>query len=146
MTSLKLFYRRGVPAALLLGLIVGAPDIAQAQPPGGFGRAPVIPPPRTTSLGNVPFGTIRPGLPFRSASPSSVINQTVPSGPMTKIPSAFPPSYPTRSVGTQTDPPPAAKAAAAANKAAATSGQGRASRIISTEGGPEGEAEGDSPL
>ena len=30
MTSLKLFYRRGVPAALLLGLIVGAPDIAQA--------------------------------------------------------------------------------------------------------------------
>jgi hypothetical protein len=30
MTSLKLFYRRGAPAALLLGLIVGAPDIAQA--------------------------------------------------------------------------------------------------------------------
>ena len=31
MTSLKLFYRGGAPAALLLGLIVGAPDIAQAQ-------------------------------------------------------------------------------------------------------------------
>jgi hypothetical protein len=31
MTSLKLFYRRGAPAALLLGLTVGAPDIAQAQ-------------------------------------------------------------------------------------------------------------------
>ena len=30
MTSLKLFYQRGAPAALLLGLIVGAPDIAQA--------------------------------------------------------------------------------------------------------------------
>jgi hypothetical protein len=31
MTSLKLSYRRSAPAALLLGLIVGAPDIAQAQ-------------------------------------------------------------------------------------------------------------------
>ena len=31
MTSLKLFYRRGAPAALLLELIVGAPDIAQAE-------------------------------------------------------------------------------------------------------------------
>ena len=30
MTSLKLFYQRGAPAALVLGLIVGAPDIAQA--------------------------------------------------------------------------------------------------------------------
>jgi len=30
MTSLTLFYRRGAPAALLLGLIVGAPDITQA--------------------------------------------------------------------------------------------------------------------
>jgi len=37
MTSLKLFYQRGASAALLLGLIVGAPDIAQAQPPGGGG-------------------------------------------------------------------------------------------------------------
>ena len=44
MTSLKLFYRRGAPAALLLGLIVGAPDIAQAvQLRGGF-YAPYIPP------------------------------------------------------------------------------------------------------
>ena len=30
MTSLKLFYQRAASAALLLGLIVGAPDIAQA--------------------------------------------------------------------------------------------------------------------
>ncbi len=30
MTSLKLFYRKGASAALLLGLSVGAPDIAQA--------------------------------------------------------------------------------------------------------------------
>ena len=43
MTSLKLFYQRGVPAALVLGLIVGAPDIAQAvQHQGGF--YPSIPP------------------------------------------------------------------------------------------------------
>ncbi|MBV8401877.1 MAG: hypothetical protein JOZ17_24620 [Acetobacteraceae bacterium] len=52
MTSLKLFYRRGVPAALLLGLIVGAPDLAQAQPPGGFGRAPYIPPRTSGALSN----------------------------------------------------------------------------------------------
>ena len=88
MTSLKLSYRRGVPAALLLGLIVGAPDIAQAVlPPGGI-------PTRGSSL----------GLPFRSAGPSSVINQTVRAP--TRIPAAFPPSYAptTRSIGTQTGP------------------------------------------
>jgi len=44
MTSLKLFYRRGVPAALLLGLIVGAPDIAQAQQLWSHFQ----PPPRTS--------------------------------------------------------------------------------------------------
>ena len=54
MTSLKLFYRRGAPAALLLGLIVGAPDIAQAFTQirgGGVGleSAPYIPPPRSLS-------------------------------------------------------------------------------------------------
>ena len=44
MTSLTLFYRRGVPAALLLGLIVGAPDIAQAQQLWSHFQ----PPPRTS--------------------------------------------------------------------------------------------------
>jgi hypothetical protein len=43
MTRLKLFYQRGAPAALLLGLIVGAPDIAQAQLWSHF-----QPPPRTS--------------------------------------------------------------------------------------------------
>ena len=43
MTSLKLFYPRGASAALLLGLIVGAPDIAQAQLWSHF-----QPPPRTS--------------------------------------------------------------------------------------------------
>ena len=43
MTSLKLFYRRGASAALLVGLIVGAPDIAQAQLWSHF-----QPPPRTS--------------------------------------------------------------------------------------------------
>jgi hypothetical protein len=98
MTSLKLSYRRGVPAALLLGLIVGAPDIAQAVlPPGGI-------PPRGSSL-PTPFNSIGPrSLPFRSAGPSSVINQTVRAP--TRIPAAFPPSYAptTRSIGTQTGP------------------------------------------
>ena len=61
MTSLKLSYRRGVPAALLLELIVGAPDIAQAVNLGGrsgFGTGPVGVGPRSTSL--VPFNSIRP--------------------------------------------------------------------------------------
>jgi hypothetical protein len=44
MTSLKLFYLRGASAALLLGLIVGAPDIAQAQQLWSHFQ----PPPRTS--------------------------------------------------------------------------------------------------
>jgi hypothetical protein len=44
MTSLKLFYKRGAPAALLLGLIVGAPDIAQAEQLWSYFQ----PPPRTS--------------------------------------------------------------------------------------------------
>ena len=43
MTSLKLFCQRGAPAALVLGLIVGAPYIAQAQLWSYF-----QPPPRTS--------------------------------------------------------------------------------------------------
>jgi hypothetical protein len=47
MTSLKLFCQRGAPAALVLGLIVGAPDIAQAftQLRGGFVSPPRHPAP-----------------------------------------------------------------------------------------------------
>ena len=68
MTSLKLFYRRGVPAALLLGLIVGAPDLAQAAYNAAvFGArahfgAPSIPPP-TSSLPNYPTTTGARGNP-----------------------------------------------------------------------------------
>jgi hypothetical protein len=62
MTSLKLFYRRGASAALLLGLIVGAPDLAQAAYNAAvFGArahfgAPYIPP-HTSSLPNYPTTT-----------------------------------------------------------------------------------------
>ena len=126
MTSLKLLYRRGVPAALLLGLIVGAPDIAQAftQLRGGGRQILTVPPsgipPRSSSMTTF-GGPPRPAIPPRTSS--------IPATP----PPAFPPSYAptTKSVGTQTD----------------KSGIGRGSRIISTEGGPEGsESEGDSPL
>jgi hypothetical protein len=63
MTSLKLFYQRGASAAVLLGLIVGAPDIAQAvQLRGGFypairPSAPTYIPPRLQSLPNYPATT-----------------------------------------------------------------------------------------
>jgi hypothetical protein len=122
MTSRKLFYR--IPAALLLGLIVGAPDIAQAVNFGGrFGMGPVGVGPRSTSL--VPFNSIGP----RS---TSLVPFGTPPQPIAKTPPrALPPSsITTHSIGTQTD----------------KSGIGRASRIIPTEGGPEGEAEGDNPL
>ena len=125
MTSLKLFYRRGVPAALLLGLIVGAPGIAQA-----VNGAPPIPA-RGSSL--VPFGQqgIQPrssSLGYRSAGPSSVTNQTVQLP--TRIPSALPSSQ--------------AAAAAAAARAAAKSGVGGASRIVSPL--EDEEETGDNPL
>jgi hypothetical protein len=186
MTSLKLSYRRGVPAALLLGLIVGAPDIAQAVvqlpgiPPSSRPDSPVgpylgqdgrpLPPPRSSSLPqtNKPLPPVNKPLPPRPASalptpakgilkapngrgaqvppserpssPSSTTNQTVEAPTRTSSPSS---SIQTRSVGTQTD----TAAARAAAKAGAKSGIGGASRIISTEGGPEGsESEGDSPL
>jgi hypothetical protein len=79
MTSLKLFYQRGAPAALVLGLIVGAPDIAQAvQLRGGF--YPSIPA-RSTSL--VPFG----------ARSSSLTTRSVPIPPPKTPAPAFAPSY-----------------------------------------------------
>ena len=61
MTSLKLFYRRGAPAALLLGLIVGAPDIAQAQQLWSHFQ----PPPRTSAA-------TQPIITPRTSSGSSV--------------------------------------------------------------------------
>jgi hypothetical protein len=82
MTRLKLFYQRGASAALLLGLIVGAPDIAQAQPPGGWSHyVPPNIPPRSTSL--VPFG----------ARSSSLTTRSVPIPPPKTPAPAFGPSY-----------------------------------------------------
>jgi hypothetical protein len=75
MTSLKLFYQRGASAALLLGLIVGAPDIAQAvQLRGGFypairpsapyipPSAPYIPPPSSSRTPALTPGTQFPAV------------------------------------------------------------------------------------
>jgi hypothetical protein len=49
MTLLKLFYRRGASAALLLGVIAGAPDIAQAVQLRGGSTPPSGPAPPPTS-------------------------------------------------------------------------------------------------
>ena len=99
MTSLKLFYRRGIPAALLLGLIVGAPGIAQAFNGGRGGfesapyvppSAPYIPPPSSTPTqvpGFTPQKLVPPGLPLgqpiaQPRTPSSGTPATkVPQGP-----------------------------------------------------------------
>ena len=99
MTSLKLFYRRGVPAALLLGLIVGAPGIAQAFSGGRGGfesvpyvppSAPYLPPPSSTPTqvpGFTPQKLVPPGLPLgqpiaQPRTPSSGTPATkVPQGP-----------------------------------------------------------------
>jgi hypothetical protein len=89
----KLSYRKGVPAALLLGLIVGAPDIAQAvQLRGGFypairPSAPTISP-RLQSLPNYPTTTgalSNPNLPPP--------NYTQPSGPVLSNPNLPPAGY-----------------------------------------------------
>jgi hypothetical protein len=91
MTSLKLFYRRGAPAALLLGLIVGSPDIAQAFTPltgTGVGlesaptyippSAPYIPPPSSsgtpaTQVPNLaPRTQVPPGLALGTPLPHIV--------------------------------------------------------------------------
>lgn len=81
MTSLKLFYRRGAPAALLLGLIVGAPDITQAFTRlGGVGfesvptyippSAPYIPPPSSSGTPALtPRTQVPPPLPLPVALP-----------------------------------------------------------------------------
>jgi hypothetical protein len=82
MTSLKLFYQRGASAALLLGLIVGAPDIAQAQPPGGWAHAirpsapyippsaPYIAPPSSSGTpAFTPQRLVPPGLPLGTPLP-----------------------------------------------------------------------------
>ena len=93
MTSLKLFYRKGVPAALLLGLIVGAPDIALAAINAGVfgGRAhfgaPYVPP-RFQSLPNYPTTTgalSNPNLPPP--------NYTQPSRPVLSNPNLPPVGY-----------------------------------------------------
>ena len=93
MTSLKLFYRKGAPAALLLGLIVGAPDIAHAvQLRGGF--YPSIQP-RSSSL--------PPPIPPRISSLPPNVNKPLPTRPQ---PAPFPPSSVVmRSIGTQTETP-----------------------------------------
>ena len=87
MTSLKVFYRRGVPAALLLGLIVGAPDIAQAVQLRGHFQSPTIPP-RLQSLPNYPTTTgalSNPNLPPP--------NYTQPSRPVLSNPNLPPVGY-----------------------------------------------------
>jgi hypothetical protein len=103
MTSPKLLYRRGAPAALLLGLIVGAPDIAQAFTRlggGGVGlesapsyippSTPYIPPPSSTPTqvpGFTPQKLVPPGLPLGQpiAQPRTTSSGTpatmVPQGP-----------------------------------------------------------------
>ena len=80
MTSLKLSYRRGVPAAMLLGLIVVAPDIAQAVQLRG-GSYPAIP-------------TRGPSIPFIPRRGPSLVPFGTPPQPVPKTPpSAFAPSY-----------------------------------------------------
>ena len=88
MTRLKLVYQTGAPAALLLGLIVGAPDIAQAftqLPRGELGlesapayippSVPYIPPPSSTptpatEVPNLtPRTQVPPGLPLSTPLP-----------------------------------------------------------------------------
>ena len=73
MTSLKMFYQRGASAALLLELIVGAPDIAQAftQIRGGgvgFESVPTYIPPRAPYIpphsGTPALAPRPPGLPL----------------------------------------------------------------------------------
>ena len=101
MTRLKLFYRIGAPAALLLGLIVGAPDIAHAftQLPssGGVGlesaptyvppTTPYIPPPATqvpnlTPRAQVPAGPpLSTPLPTPRTSSQTPATQPNPGGP-----------------------------------------------------------------
>jgi hypothetical protein len=100
MTSLKLFYRRGAPAALLLGLIVGSPDIAQAFTPltgTGVGlesaptyippSAPYIPPPSSsgtpaTQVPNLaPRTQVPPGLPLGTPVPHVVAQPPAPVKP-----------------------------------------------------------------
>jgi hypothetical protein len=98
MTSLKLFYRRGAPAALLLGLIVGAPDAQAFTQLGGAGfesaapyyippRAPYIPPPSSTptpptQVPNLaPRTQVPPGLPLGTPVPHVVAQPPAPVKP-----------------------------------------------------------------
>jgi hypothetical protein len=80
MTSLTLFYRRGAPAALLLGLIVGAPDITQAVQLRGGSTPPSGPAPPTSRRApptSRPIAGPRrsrpghPGCPYLSSCPTS---------------------------------------------------------------------------
>ena len=85
----KLSYRKGVPAALLLGLIVGAPDIAQAfeQIRGGgvgletapyvtpphYSPAPALAPPVALPL---PLPVALPHVTPRTSSPTTQLCRT----------------------------------------------------------------------
>jgi hypothetical protein len=95
MTSHKLFYRRGVPAVLLLGLTVGAPDIAQAQPPGGFGHA--IPP--RVGLESGPYVAPPPYIPPPSSSPTPATQVPPPVALPHPLPVAMPHFTPRTSGG-----------------------------------------------
>ena len=144
MTSLKLFYRRGAPAALLLGLIVGAPDIAQAFTQlGGEGvgleSAPYIPP-------SAPY--IPP--PSSSGTPALTPRTQVP--PPLPLPVALPHFTPRTSSGTpatqvKPDPGPDAGVGPATggigDGGAEKGGEGGAGGIDLTHAGDDGDATGD---
>ena len=149
MTSLKLFYRRGAPAALLLGLIVGAPDIAQALdlipsitgsltgrespqtplPPNVYKPLPPPPP-------NV--GKLLPPLPSSATPPQGILK--APNGRGAPVPPSERPSSVTNQTvsAPQRTPPPAFPSSQQAGR-----GGGGGAGIDLTHAGDDGDATGD---
>ena len=136
MTSLKLFYQRAASAALLLELIVGAPDIAQAFTQirgGGVGleSAPYIPP-------SAPY--IPP--PSSSGTPALTPRTQVP--PPLPLPVALPHVTPRTSSGTRaTQVKPNHGPDAGSGPATGGIGDGGAGGIDLTHAGGHGDATGD---
>ena len=131
MTSLKVFYRRGVPAALLLGLIVGAPDITQAVQLRG-GVYPAIRP-------SAPY--IPPSAPY--IPPHSGTPALAPRPPGLPLPVKLPHVTPRTSSGTSaTRVKPAPGPDAGTGPATGGIGDGGAGGIDLTHAGDGGDATG----